>query len=254
MAPNHFIISYHGNKKDDYHKFKKNINYEGINTIIEPFCGTSAISFNIWKEYGDKFTYHLNDLDGDLYNIYKLLKEENIDDIFDKINDVKKKITSKEDFNILFKNSNKTIYEIIYMHKASSYRFGFYHKRVLQKKLYKATSEQRLFLEFLKCDYVHITNLDYKPLYDHNKNDPTNLIILDPPYLESCNLGYAHKSTDCYHYLSEDIKNSQARVLLPLEQNNMVLNLFKEYYILVEWLKTYQMTKKQITMILISNY
>jgi site-specific DNA-adenine methylase len=54
---------------------------------MELFAGTSAISFNIWKEYGDKFTYHLNDLDGDLYNMYKLLKEENIDVIFDKIND-----------------------------------------------------------------------------------------------------------------------------------------------------------------------
>jgi site-specific DNA-adenine methylase len=253
MVANHFLFSYHGGKRNDYHKFKEYIDYEGINTIMELFCGSSAISFNIWKQYGDKFSYHLNDLDSDLYNIYKLLKEENIDVIFYQINLVKEKIKSKEDFDMLFKKSDKTIYEIIYLHKGSSFRYGRYHKRALTTKKYKPTSEQRLFSDFLKCDYTHITNFDFRYLYEYHKTDKHVLLILDPPYINSCNTEYVHKSTDCYQYLSEDIKNRPATVILPLEQTDVIKNLFKDYNILVEWNKTYQITKKQVTMFLISN-
>jgi site-specific DNA-adenine methylase len=254
MSPNHFLFGYHGNKKDDYHKFKEHINYEGINTIMELFAGSAAISFNIWKEYRDKFSYHLNDLDKNLYNIYNIIKHEDIDIIFDKINDIKNNIKSEQDFDMLFKKSDKTIYEIIYLHKGSSFRFGLFHKRALKKNIYKPTSQQKLFFEFIKQDYVHITNFDYKPLYDYHKNDPTNLIILDPPYLESCNTSYANKSTDCYEYLSTDIKDRPATIILPLEQTDVIKNLFKEYNIVIQWSKTYQITKKHITMFLISNY
>ena len=253
MVANHFIISFHGNKKNDYHKFKERINYENVEKIMELFAGSAAISFNIWKEHGDRFTYHLNDLDKNLYNIYNIIKNEDIDIIFDKINDVKTNINSKKDFETLCKKSNKTIYEIIYIHKGSSFRFGFFNKRVLKKKLYKATSEQRLFSKFIKQDYAHITNFDYKSLYDYHKNDRNTIIILDPPYLESCNTSYAHKSTDCYQYLSIDIKNRPAAIILPLEQTENIKNLFKDYNIVTEWPKTYNITKKQVTMVLISN-
>lgn len=250
---NHFIISYHGNKRQDYHEFKNNICYDNVKNIVEPFAGSCAISFNVWKIYKEKFTYHLNDLDSNLYNIYKILKEEPIDHIFNKINEIKSSINSKENFQELCKKSNKTIYEIIYIHKASGFRAGGYDKRTLQKKLYKPTKEQRLFSDFLKQDCVHISNEDYRISYDFHKNNKDTIIFLDPPYLLSCNQGYKHQSTHFYKYLSEDIKNKEAIIFLPLEQNDIVLNLFKDSKIISNWFKTYQITKKQVRMILISN-
>lgn len=250
---NHFLFCYYGNKRKDYKHFKDNICYDNVKTIVEPFGGSSAISFNIWKTYNNKFSYHINDLDENLYNIYKILKEETIDHIFDKINDVKDTIKSKEDFEQLYKKSNKNIYEIIYLNKGSSFRYGRFHERALTKKLYKPTIEQRLFSQFIKQDYVHITNEDYKISYDFHKDIKDTIIFLDPPYLLSCNQGYAHRSTDCYEYLSKDIKERKATILLPLEHNDIVLLLFKHYNIIAEWSKTYQITKKKITMTLITN-
>lgn len=250
---NHFLISYYGNKRQDYQHFKDNISYDNVKTIVEPFGGTAAISYNIWKTYNNKFTYHINDLDENLYKIYKILKEESIDHIFDKINDVKNNIKSKEDFEELCKKSDKTIYEIIYIHKGSSFRYGMFDNRALTKKQYKPTIEQILFSEFIKQNYVYITNEDYKISYDFHKNNNDSIIFLDPPYLKSCNQAYKHRSTDCYEYFSEDIKDKEATIYLPLEQNDIVLNLFKDSNIISEWNKIYKITHKKVTMILISN-
>ena len=81
----HFIISYPGNKRKEYIYFRDNINLDGIKNIIEPFCGTSAISFNLWLEHGDKFNYYLNDNSNNLYNIYILMKEDVPENIMNKL-------------------------------------------------------------------------------------------------------------------------------------------------------------------------
>ncbi len=45
----HFIYSYSGNKRNEFKYIEKVIdNIDAYDNIIEPFCGSSAISFNIW--------------------------------------------------------------------------------------------------------------------------------------------------------------------------------------------------------------
>ena len=68
----HFIFPYAGNKRNEYKHFKDYINYDGINNIVEPFCGTSAISFNIWLEHKGRFNYYLNDNSQLIYDTYLL--------------------------------------------------------------------------------------------------------------------------------------------------------------------------------------
>jgi hypothetical protein len=46
-----FMFGYAGNKRTEYKHFKDNLNLDGIRNMIEPCCGTSAISFNIWFEH-----------------------------------------------------------------------------------------------------------------------------------------------------------------------------------------------------------
>ena len=65
----HFILPYAGNKRNEYKYLKKYLNFDGIQNIIEPFCGTSAISFNIWLEHPN-FHFYLNDINKDLIEIY----------------------------------------------------------------------------------------------------------------------------------------------------------------------------------------
>jgi site-specific DNA-adenine methylase len=254
MVAHHFICGYCGNKKNDFPFFKDYINYDGIDTIIEPFCGSSAISYLIWKIHGNKFNYYLNDLDNDLYNIYQLLKNEPIDIINNKINDIKNTIKSKEDFKILFKKENKTVHEIIYLRKASTFANGIFDKRSLTYKKQIISSEKRIFAEFIQQPNVYISNIDYKEVYNQHKNNENCIIFLDPPYLKSCNSEYKHRSTDCYNYLTTDIQNKAATILLTLEKTDEIDNIFKNYKFLIEWKKKYQMVGNRITnMLLISN-
>ena len=79
---NHFIYSYNGNKRNEFKYLNTVIDdIDKYDTIIEPFCGSSAISFNIWLKYPDK-KYILNDNDKDLINLYNLIKNEDIKAIF----------------------------------------------------------------------------------------------------------------------------------------------------------------------------
>jgi hypothetical protein len=58
---NHFIIPYAGNKRKEYNIIKNNIDYTNKKIIIEPFGGLCAISYEIYKEKGNIYTFYLND-------------------------------------------------------------------------------------------------------------------------------------------------------------------------------------------------
>ena len=45
---NHFVFSYAGNKRKEVEEIYKNINFNNITTILEPFCGSCSLSYYIW--------------------------------------------------------------------------------------------------------------------------------------------------------------------------------------------------------------
>ena len=98
MLKNHFLYSYAGNKRQEADTLINLINFNNIENIIEPFCGTSALSFTIWKKYKNKFNYYLNDNDEELINIYKLLKEDTPEHIEEEVNKLKNSVSNKEDW------------------------------------------------------------------------------------------------------------------------------------------------------------
>jgi len=57
----HFVISYKGNKRTEIKEILKGIDLSNIKYIVEPFCGSSALSYALSKMYPNKFTYILND-------------------------------------------------------------------------------------------------------------------------------------------------------------------------------------------------
>lgn len=105
-----------GNKRGEY-KYLKDYLGDDINkynTIIEPFCGSSAISFNLWKDgYKDKL-YILNDNDNDLIQIYNLIKTENPDDILIELNKILDRIPNKEIYIYEYKRKDLNIYEKLF--------------------------------------------------------------------------------------------------------------------------------------------
>jgi len=248
----HFIISYAGNKRKEFIHFKNNINLDGIKNIIEPFCGTSAISFNLWLEHKDRFNYYLNDNSVDIYNIYKLLKDETPDVILNNLNNIKKSIKNKEDFNNLYKSKFNT-FEFIVLQKMCSFRFGLYDMKKSNNE-YKLSNLQLKFIEFIKCPYVYISNDDWFIPFDKYKDDANSLFFLDPPYLSLCNDFYQNKTINIYEYMfNNKIELFKSHIYLILENMWIIKLLFCNNNILTTYGKIYAISKKHTEHILIYN-
>ena len=56
----HFIFSYVGNKYKEFKILEEDLNFDDIDKIIEPICGTSAFSFHVWLKYKDKLNCFKN--------------------------------------------------------------------------------------------------------------------------------------------------------------------------------------------------
>lgn len=246
-----FIFSYSGNKRKEYKYFKDYINLKGVKNIIEPFCGSSSISFNIWLEHKDKYNYYLNDNSEYLYKVYKVIKEEEPEIILKKINDIKNRIKNREDYINICK-SNYDVYEYIVICKMSSFRMGLYHSNT--KTDYKFTELQLKFFEFIKSPNVFISNNDWFISFNTFKDDKESLLLLDPPYLTLCNDFYENKSINVYEYLYENnIKDLKSHIYFILENIWITKLLFRKNTIVCNYSKTYEPSKKKTEHILIYN-
>ena len=247
----HFIFTYAGNKRNEFKEIINNVDFKDVKNIIEPFAGTSAISFNIWKIHKDKFNYYLNDNSKDIYNIYELFKNEDGNDIIDKINVIKNGIKCKEDFMFLFKNK-KDVYDEIVIRKMSSFRYGLF--KGISNSDYKLTKLQLEFIEFIKCPYVYISNNDWIELFKEFKHNENSIFFLDPPYLNSCNDFYSNKDVNIYEYLYYNkIKEFKSHIFLILEDIWIIKLLFQDNKILNTYNKEYSISKKKTSHILIYN-
>jgi hypothetical protein len=54
---NHFFFSYVGNKREEVEHIYNLLDLNNINTIVEPFCGSCAVSYYIWSQNKDKNSY-----------------------------------------------------------------------------------------------------------------------------------------------------------------------------------------------------
>ena len=71
---NHFIFPYAGNKREEVERIYEKIDLTNITTIIEPFCGTSAMSLYISLKNPKIYKYILNDNNTFLTELYMILK------------------------------------------------------------------------------------------------------------------------------------------------------------------------------------
>jgi nitrogenase molybdenum-iron protein alpha/beta subunit len=91
-------------------------------------------------------------------------------------------------------------------------------------------------------------------VYEQYKNNKKCMIIMDPPYISTCNDYYLDHSMNIYEYLyHNNITQEKAKVYLILENILIIKLLFQHNNILFEYDKTYEASKKKTTHILISN-
>ena len=256
---NHFIFAYTGNKRQEVEIIYKNLDFKNITTIIEPFCGSCALSYYISTQQPNKFKYVLNDLDKHLIKLINIMKDETeYKEFITKTINLcfeDDKFISKEKYNIIVKQDNLQAYFIA--RKFYALRCGLYPiKRTFNNAGPDYYIEKLLeipFINFVRTENIIITNLDGIETYNKYKDDKQNLIFIDPPYMVSCNDMYNHKGINIYEYLyNNPISKTKAKIYLCLENMWIIKLLFKNYKF-IEYDKRYEMSHKNTTHILIEN-
>lgn len=256
MKQNHFIFSYPGNKRNEAEEFIKQANFDGVEKIIEPFCGSAAISFLIWLKYGDKFKYYLNDNDEHLVNIYRVLKSQPIETIEDEVSKIGEKIQNKKDWDDYFRaKDNDSVYKSIFFRKYSTRgRIGLYNLDQRHKKPCKITDIQRQFIKFIGQPNVIISCDDWFSVFNEHKDNIKSMFIIDPPYVNSCNDFYINKNLNIYQYFYDNKnENYKSKIYLVLEDIWIIRMLYNNYNVLLKYDKQYAITKKKTSHIILYN-
>lgn len=257
---NHFFISYAGNKrtevKDFYELIKDDI--KDKTTIIEPYCGSCSISYYISTLHPKKYKYILNDTDNNLYNLLTIARdEEKFNKLIDELEELKPIIiSSKENYNAYIKENKHNIKGYLVSHFIYYIRAGLYPiNGHLSKKTFTDLKTKPI-INFLRTEDITITNIDGLEVYINNKDNPDNILILDPPYLDCSNSCYILPTglkTNIYEYLfNSSIRKEKAFIGLILE-NNWIIKLLFNGYNSVTYEKQYQQSKKITEHIYITN-
>lgn len=247
---NHFYMSYFGNKRREVERLYELIDFTDITTIIEPYCGTCAMSYYIsTKKEGLK--YILNDNNEYLKDMYEIMLDD------DKIKKFEDEYTNlfidmdKEKYNELVKKKGA-----LYWFLANKYytlRYGLYPTP--DRKVSKTINLKSCpIYNFFKNNDITFLTTDGLELYKKYNNCKNNLILLDPPYMESCNTTYKSPTINIYEYLyNNNISNFNSYVILILENNWIIKLLFQNNKTLSIYNKQYETSKKKTEHIIISN-
>jgi hypothetical protein len=252
----HFPCTYIGNKFKEFDKhYYEFINLKDKTTIIEPFGGSLAMMFQIYRKNKDKdFKYIANDISPMTYAIYKMLKEMKVEEIEKKVQDVIEIVKDKTKWDALKKEKELTevCYYIVY-NKYYNYRPGLYPTTRKTNWVYKFTPLQLEFYEFINNPNVEINNKDWRDIFNEHKDDKSAVFLFDPPYMFSDNSFYDMDSAtrykeNVYEYfaINNDVKFN-ADIYFMLELNWIIKLLFKSHDIILECDKRYDISKRKTT-------
>jgi site-specific DNA-adenine methylase len=257
---NHFFFSYFGNKRQECEKIFDNINLDGITTIIEPFCGSCAMSFYLSSKYPKKFKYILNDTDKNLIDLLKIgkypKKLKKLSDEINKLCFINDIFIDKEIYKTLLKKNDTNAY--IIKNKYYGIRKGLYP---MDRKMNKAKFEDCPMSLFLKDEKITLSNGPALDIINKYKDDKTVLILNDPPYFKTSfdfynSAGQTNdKMFNIYEWLlKNDITNFKCKFYLILEDIWIIRLLFdkvKDNFIVYD--KKYELSKRHTQHILIKN-
>lgn len=255
MKQNHFFIPYFGNKRQEVERIYNEIKDElpKYKTIIEPFCGSSALSYYISTKHPKQFKYIINDNNENLIKLYKLSKnKEEFDSMVDELVKIKDIAINKEEYNkIVLKANDGDFNSWIYINRVFFMRVGCFPttKHVKNIEIMKDVP----ILEFMRNEDIEILNNDALEVYDKYKNDKKTFIFLDPPYFDTDNSHYIDPTISIYEKIVNDnILKNKALICICVKHNWIINLLFKQCKMIKYGFK-YQTTKKDIEHVIIIN-
>ena len=251
---NHFFIGYAGNKRKERSEILEEILKNDINnikTIIEPYCGTSAISYYLSLHYPKRFQYVLNDNNNHLIDLYKIASdEEKLKELVEKLNNLIIGL-DKEKYNKIIKENTTEAW--IIKNKIYAMRAGLFpttKKTILQNFNYMFDCPM---INFLRTEKIILKNIDGVEILKEYGNKKDCLLFIDPPYLTECNDYYHDSNVNIYEYLyNNNIKSFTSNILLVLSNNWIIKLLFKDD-IKNTYDKKYEGSKKKTDHFIISN-
>jgi hypothetical protein len=250
---NHFYIPYSGNKRNEIKLFYNDLNFESIDTVVEPYCGSCAMSYYIWTQKPN-MKFLLNDNNIFLKEMYEIMIDEkkciefeetfkSLVKSFDGKKDKYKEIVNKKDSLLSWFIANK-IYNI---------RAGIFPLPPRTYKKEVKLSEFPIYDFFRKAD-IKFSNEDGIEFYKSQCKIKTNMLLIDPPYMNSCNAFYENPGLNIYEFLYENnIKNEPSKIYLILENIWIIKMLFKDNKNLNSYDKQYAMSQKQTSHIVMCN-
>jgi hypothetical protein len=254
---NHFFFSYAGNKRQEVELiFDENIikKYGSIleqpnNIIVEPYCGTCAISYYLSLKYPKHFKYILNDNNKYIIELLNIAKDEKkLIEFEKKINDIAQIITTKDIYSSIVKQDNLISYFIankIFTIKPRLYKLDYKYKYI---DLINCP-----IVNFLRTENIELYNKDAIEIINIYSNNEKAFIFLDPPYLNSDNSFYKCPKANIYEFIfNNQLNNFICHFFLILENIWIIKLLFKNYKY-IEYNKKYIPNKRHTTHILISS-
>lgn len=232
---NHFIFSYVGNKRGEVEIIFNQLNLEGIDIIVEPFCGSSALSYYISTIYPNRFIYILNDMNPYIKKLYDILKsEEETNQLIDELKNIYHTHNKTLYLSIVNRNktyiNGKTFIGWMISHLTHAIVVGLFNNNDTIEKIHKRIENIKTapIVNFLRTENVSIICGDGMDVYIPYSTRENTLIFLDPPYLITDNTQYDCNNQIVYEYLyNNKIENNQSNTILCLEWSWIVQLFFK---------------------------
>jgi site-specific DNA-adenine methylase len=239
---NHFFFQYTGNKRSEVITIYNQINFNNIHTIVEPFCGSCAISYYIWTLNKDKnYKYILNDIDPHLISLLKLIKDGNYKEVEDDFNKIIKEIYAYEDdmdsakkiYLEYIKKNNLTAYILSHRHYLLRPALFPIRKQDFKKFYNNLDFTQHPIYDFLTNADIELYNEDAINIIDKYDNE-NSFMFLDPPYIERDNTNYVKITnkniSNIYETLFyKKISNFKCKMMICHEYNWIFKVLFNDY-------------------------
>lgn len=226
---NHFYIAYCGNKREEVKIIYDNIDFTNIENVIEPYCGSASMSYYLWTK-NPNLKFVLNDNNRFLKEIFEIIKDDNKCLEFENtINKMRLKVIElgKEEY-VKYSKNKKDIHNWLFIHKYFKISPGLYPAdRPCLNNIFKFSNYP--IYNFYKTANIEFYDIDAIEIYEKYKSKKHNLILIDPPYILTCNDFYTNHSMNIYEYFdNNNINKEKAKIKIILEKNWIINLLFKK--------------------------
>jgi len=227
MKKENNIIKRIGSKITDIKYFNHLLPLDDIDIVVEPFGGVFAVIKYYKQLYNDRYLFHINDLDEELYYIY------NHPDEYIDINNQLIETSKQEQFRFNEKYTNQHFKDYVKTLQINEHMKKYIvNNHFVRGNVFKAPLISNESNEYQLLKQSIITNKDYKNILEEYKDNEKAFLFIDPPYLFSNDKAYAPQvededMTEIIVFLLEYLKTCKCKVMIIIYKLKILIILFQ---------------------------